>query len=132
MLQGWGLEKEGLDPEKCYVFLRTSFGSLIYFHDEDYYFLSPFIARNALCGGTFKKLIIRTLAEEPDLNLIYWLDLHKKVYNEMPQLQEDEIYTIVPSIPEGGSPESSTVEIVKMKEQLSLLSELYDHEVTED
>lgn len=61
VLEGWGLEKKGVDPKKCHVFLRTFFGSLIYFHENDFYFLSPFIARNVYCEQTFKKLLIRSI-----------------------------------------------------------------------
>lgn len=47
----------------------------------------------------------------------------------MPQLEQDEIYAIIPSLPLGGGQETSKLEVVKMREHLAILSELYGNNI---
>jgi len=129
MMEGWGFENQGIDPKKCHACLRTSFGSLIYCYEKEFYSFSPFIADNGTLGSSFDFLLNYQITGDI-LDGVFWFDLHQRMRSKMEQLKEDEIYAIVPSIPLGGSPETSKVEVVKMREHLAILAELYDHRVT--
>ena len=121
----------GLDGKNCFAFLRSSFGCIAYYHKEKYYVLNPHIALNTTISGNLFDLALNlVLCNTTSLSVGFFYDLHLQ-YATLPKLNEDEMYTLIPALPLGGSKETSKIEVVKMEVQLDILAQLYDHRTSE-
>jgi hypothetical protein len=121
----------GLDGKNCFAFLRSSFGCIEYFFNENFYRFNPHDgSSSANCGNRFSMLMNFVLTNTTNLNIGFCYDLHTKNIQHLPVLKEDEMYTLVPAIPLGGSFETSKIEVVKMNVQLDVLAQLYNHKTT--
>jgi hypothetical protein len=122
----------GLDGKNCYAFLRSSFGCIDFFHSDKYYVLNT---HSGLCttisGNNFNLAFNLILCNTTSLAVGFCYDLHLQHKDTLGELKDDEMYTLVPSIPFGGSKETSRIEVVKMDVQLDILAQLYDHQTTD-
>ena len=125
------LNEWGLDGPNCYVFMKTCFGSLIYYYESKYYSLNPYDGSLTKFGKKIDLLLNGYFIAPIILDVTLWFKLHQKNINVLPALKEDEIYALDPTIPEGGSPETSKIVVVKLKEHLQKLADLFDHTTTE-
>ena len=57
-----------------------------------------------------------------------YFDIYEK-HKTGNQLQYDEIYALLPALPIGGSFETSKYEVVKMREHLGFLAQLFGNQV---
>jgi hypothetical protein len=122
------LSNWGLDGQNSYAFLRSSFGCLAYFYKNDFYVLNPQEGINTILGDDDVNLLFNlSLAYTGNLEEGFFLDVHNRCKKNMSVLKEDEMYTLVPPVTSGGDRETSKIEIVKMKEQLDKLAQLFDH-----
>lgn len=128
VLSNWGIDGNG-----AYVFLRTSFGGLIYILGDTCYGFNPHCGESMIIGGIgdFYYNFNLGLTHSHLLNTDLYFDLHKKIYNNHPELLEDEIYSFTPALGRGGTPDTARIDIVKMKEHLDVLSQLHDNRITE-
>jgi hypothetical protein len=122
------LSEWGLDGNKCYAFIRTAFGGCIYYTKKKFYSFDSLT-------GTINNLNddIYTMM---NVYLTFDFLLHDTWHlqylenrTDLPALQADELYALVPALPFGGSFESSQLEVVKMREHLAFLAELFDNKV---
>ncbi len=126
------LDNWGLDGKNCLAFLKSSFGCIAYYHNEKYYVLNPHIALDTtITGNIFDMAFNVILSNTTSLSVGFYYDLHLQHHAALPKLRDDEMYTLVPAIPFGGSKETSRIEIVKMEVQLDILAQLYDHKTSE-
>jgi hypothetical protein len=118
----------GLDGNKCYAFIRTAFGGCIYYTKKKFY------SFDSLTG------IINNLNDDVyTLMSVYltfdfllhdtWHLQYLENRTDLPAIQADEIYGLVPALSFGGSFETSALEVVKMREHLAFLAELFDNKV---
>ena len=116
----------GLNGKKCFAFLKTAFGSLCFLYKDKIFQLDP-ISGN-LYKGRFRFCEFMNLLVTMDSFLeSCYFDIYQKI--ETKQLLEfDEIYAFVPALSLGGSFETSKTEVVKMREHLSFLAQLFDGE----
>jgi hypothetical protein len=122
----------GLDGQNCYAFLKSSFGCIEYFYNNKYYRFNPHLGiANANCPNDLDFLLNEVLVNTTNLEIGFCYDLHLKYKDALNKINEDEIYTLVPSIPLGGSKETSRIEVVKMDVQLDILAQLYNHETSD-
>jgi hypothetical protein len=126
ILSDWGLE-----GSECYAFLLSSFGSIIYTYRSDYFALNPCNGRLLEYADDFDLLMNGYLQMPLALKGGFWHNIYIAKKQGLPTLKEDEIYAFNPTIPEGGSPETSKLEVVKFKNHLHKLAELHDHTTTE-
>jgi hypothetical protein len=123
----------GLDGQNCYAFLRSSFGCIEFYYDGDFYRLNPHAGSNFINspGKYFSILMNLALCNATNLEMGFCYDLHLQHKDTLGELKDDEMYTLVPSIPFGGSKETSRIEVVKMDVQLDILAQLYNHQTTD-
>jgi len=122
----------GLDGKKCFAFLRSSFGCIAYYYKENCYRLNVQNGTHSIIGDAdFDFILNSALAYFRNLRVGFCYDLHLKYRDSLPELKEDEMYTLVPALPLGGDMETSKVQVVKMKEQLDILAQLYNHKTTD-
>lgn len=126
------LNNWGLDGDNCYAFLRSSFGCIVYWSNEKCYGLNVQDgSNNPITGNDITRLFNFTLTWDINLEVGFCYDLHIEHRDNLPELKEDEMYTLVPSLPLGGDRETSKVEVVKIREQLDILAQLFDHKTTD-
>lgn len=122
-LSDWGLK-----GETCYVFLKTAFGSLCFLHKGKVFQLDPFYGY--LYKGRFPFCEFMNLLAPMDSFMEgCYFDIYQKMKNKQ-TLAPDEIFALVPALPLGGSLETSHVEVVKMREHLGFLAQLFDNKTT--
>ena len=125
------LDQWGLDGYSCYAFLRSSFGSIVFYKGSDFFSLNPYDGTLSEFSDLFRLVINNYLQSSSILEITFWFELHQKNIDILPVLKEDEIYALDPTIPEGGSPETSKIVVAKLKEHLQKLADLFDHTTTE-
>ena len=122
------LSEWGLDGNKCYAFIRTAFGGCIYYTKKKFYSFDSLT-------GTINNLNDEVYALM-SLYLNFTFLLHDTWHlqylenrTDLPPIQADEVYGLVPALPFGGNLETSKFEVVKMHEHLAFLAELFDNKV---
>jgi len=122
----------GLDGENCFAFLRSSFGCIAFYSADKYYVLNPHLGLcTTISGNSFNVVFNLILCNTTSISTGFFYDLHLKYKDTLQELQADEIYTLVPSIPLGGDRQTSKIEIVKIDVQLDILAQLYNHRATD-
>lgn len=125
------LNNWGLDGNNCFAFLRSSFGCIAFYYKNKCYAFNPQEGENlVITGSDFNRLFNFSLSWDMNLNGGFCYDLHLQNINKLAELKEDEMYTLVPSLPLGGDRETSKVVIVKMKEELDILAKQFNHKTT--
>ena len=119
-LSEWGLK--GAD---CHTFLKTAFGSLCFSLKGKIFQLEP------INGYLFKGLFdfcdfINLLVPMVSFMEGSYFDIYQKIEKRQP-LASDELYGLVPARPLGGSLETSNFEVMKAREHLSILAQLFNH-----
>lgn len=121
----------GLDGNNCHAFLVSSFGCIAYYHNEKFYVLNPHIALSTtITGNIFDLAFNIVLCNTTSLSVGFYYDLHMQHRGTLSELKEDEMYTLIPAIPLGGSKETSKIEVVKMEVQLDILAQLYGNKTS--
>lgn len=121
-LSNWGLK-----GNECFSFMNTAFGGLFFYCDGKINRLNPFTGTVLTSNFNFLKYMKFVLTSESTLEGCYF-DIYEKYKLNSPKLA-DEIYAVVPALPIGGSFETSSYEVVKMREHLVFLAQLYDNKV---
>lgn len=126
------LSKWGLDGKKCYAFLRSSFGCIAYFYQDDFYVLNSMKGTNTIiCGNNIDLLFNLALAYEGNLEYEFCLDLHKANRSKLPALKRDEMYSLEKPIAKKGKYNSSAIKVANLKEELIYLADLFGNKVRE-
>jgi hypothetical protein len=119
IMKGWASE-----PENCHVVMRTAFGSLYYFKEDEYHYIS--VIHN-LSSNLKKRLdfIIKYILnnKESQKNILH-KDIYDKVYKRLGAPNYNEVYAFVPAIAIGGDYNPDNVKKVKLKEHLAFLQQL--------
>ena len=117
-LKVWGLDSNG-----CTAFLRTALGSICYVRRGKVGRLDP-VSGYAYPGRhDFREFMNVVLTMDVIWESMYF-DIYQQKKTERP-LEYDEIYGLVPALPLGGSVTTSRLEVVKMREHLSILAQLF-------
>ncbi|MCD6068271.1 MAG: hypothetical protein K0S33_3097 [Bacteroidetes bacterium] len=126
------LNQWGLDGKNAYVFLRSSFGCLAYFYNNDFYVLNPQEGINTILGDNSVDLLFNlSLAYSGNLEEGFFYDVHSRHKANLPDLQPDEMYTLVPPVTAYGDRETSKVELVNMKTELLRLARSFGKKTTD-
>lgn len=115
----------GLPGEQCFVFMRTSLGGLIFWRRDKIFQLNPFtgnVIENDLNFCEFMNLWLTTdAAMESDYFDVFQRGKRGRL------LENDEIFALVPALSLGGSLETSGLEVVKIREHLAFLAQLFNN-----
>lgn len=118
----------GLDGNKCYAFIRTAFGGCIYCSKKNFYSFDSL-------SGTINNLnddvytLMNVYLTFDFLLHDTWHLQYLETRIDLPAILPDEVYGLVPALPFGGSLETSKFEVVKMREHLAFLAELFANKV---
>ncbi len=119
------LSEWGLKGEQCHTFLRTAFGSLCFAMKGKIFQLEPL--SGYLYKGRFGFADFMNVLAPMDAFLEgCWFDRYAQIKRRK-KLGPDEIYGLSPALPLGGSFEGSKLEVVKLREHLAMLAELFGH-----
>lgn len=122
------LSEWGLKGEDCYTFLKTAFGSLCFLNKSKVFQLDPFYGY--LFKGRFDFCKFMNLLAPMDSFMEgCYFDVYQKIKKKQ-TLAPEEIYALTPALPLGGSFETSHFEVVKMREHLGFLAQLFDNKTT--
>ena len=127
----FGIFKEwGIDGE-CYVFMTTVFGNLIYISGDELFQMDPHLGRisEATSVDSFFEFLLPYVISQ-DGNA--WKKAYDRYKTEHTELKENEMLTLVPNIEEGGSPETSALEVVNLRERHKILADQYDNYLKEE
>lgn len=113
----------GLKGENCYAFLKTAFGSLCFYKKGKIFQLNP------ITGSVYKGLFefcgfMNLLAITDSFMESCYFDIYQEIKKNR-VLKPDEIFALVPALPLGGSFKTSKFEVVKMREHLAFLAQLF-------
>ncbi|GAB3027882.1 GAD-like domain-containing protein [Spirosoma pulveris] len=121
------LAQWGLNESTCIPFLRTAFGAFIYYNrrNKKIYLLDPLLGRRMDLADDLDDLLNMMLMLDTILENGFFISQFKHLSVDVQTLQPDEIVALFPALPLGGSFETSKEEVVKMKEHLILLAQLF-------
>lgn len=125
------LTEWGLAGNKCYTFMRSAFGACIFYSRKKYFYLDPLEGRVVSLGDDLYLLLNYMLKLDIILESGFFHDYFQNMKTDPQLLHPDEIFAFVPALPVGGSFEISSVEVVKMKEHLFFLAQLFDGKATQ-
>ncbi len=114
----------GLNGKECFAFLKTAFGSLCYCYKDKIFQLDP-VSGNVYKGRFRFCKFMNLLATMDSFLEACYFDIYQKIEKKQ-VLRSDEIYAFVPALPLGGSLEGSKLEVVKIREHLSILAQLFE------
>jgi hypothetical protein len=118
----------GLDGNKCFAFFRTAFGGCIYYHRKNFYSFDSLTGTINLLNDDVYTLLNLYLSFGFLLNDTWHLN-YVENRDDIPKIAYDEVYALVPALPFGGSFDTSKLEVVKMREHLAFLAQLFDNKV---
>ncbi|GAB3573340.1 T6SS immunity protein Tdi1 domain-containing protein [Hymenobacter daeguensis] len=119
------LSEWGLKGEECHTFLKTALGSLCFSLKGKIYQLEPL--KGIVYKGRFPFCEFMNLLVPMDSFMEgSYFDIYQKIKSKV-KLRPDEIYGLTPALPLGGSLETSTFEVVKLREHLAFLAQLFDN-----
>jgi hypothetical protein len=116
------LSEWGLKPKQCITFLRTALGGLCFLHKESVHQLDPLSAVVYKSDLTFCQFMNLFVPMNAFVESAY-VDVYERGKPSV-RLEHDEMLALVPALPLGGSLESSRLEVVKMREQMTFLAQL--------
>lgn len=125
IFEDWGVEDE------CYVFMTTAFGNLIYTVGEDLFQLDPHLGQisdSSSAGSFFDFQLPYVIQQDGDA----WKKSYDAHMDKLPALKETEMLTLVPNIEEGGSPETSALEVVDLLDRHKILADQYENYLMEE
>lgn len=105
--------------------IRTAFGKLIYWHKDTFSLLDVHANDEFDCGDDVELLFTYMLVSKKGKEGILQEPLFKKVSKKLGALQVDEMYSYKLALSMGGDYSLKNVEKMKMREQLSILSQLH-------
>lgn len=110
--------------ETCSPMIRSAFGSIFYFQNKKIWQLDPvFQVQKQLPMDTNIFLNV-FLCNDAFLNSAFYKDIFDQVVDKLSPPAIDEVYAFVPALALGGSKTPESVQKVKLKEHLLLLSQL--------
>ncbi len=121
----WGVEDE------CFVFMRTAFGSLIYSVGEEIFKLDPHLGElsdSSSASSYFDFMLPYVITQDGGA----WIDAYQAYKGKLPALKDNEMLALVPTIEDGGSPETSVLEIVDLSEHHCVLAGQYENYLMEN
>jgi hypothetical protein len=121
----WGIQDE------CFVFMITIFGNLIYTVGEDLFQLDPHlgqISEPSSADSFFDFEISYVIGQDGDA----WQKSYEANRTKLPELKDSEMLTLVPDIEEGGSPETSALEVADLLDRHKTLADQYDNYLMEE
>lgn len=118
----------GLNGDQCFTFLRSAFGACVYFHNNEFFYLDPLQGRVVSLGDDPYLLLNISLILDAILTHGFFEDYFKALKPDPKILKPDEIFAFVPALSFGGSFLSSKTEVVKLREHLFFLAQLFNHQ----
>jgi hypothetical protein len=106
------------------AFMRTAFGSIIYWDSQLAYFLDVLSGDVSTLFDTMDFNFDGALSDENYLDAVVRQKLFKEALPRLGPPERDECYAFVPALPLGGSGTSDTLQKVKLREHLHLLAQL--------
>lgn len=119
------LSEWGLKGDECYTFLKTAFGSLCFSLKGKIFQLDP-ISGNLYKGRFDFCNFMNLLAPMDSFMESCYFDIYQNIKKKQ-KLAPDEMYGLVPALPLGGSLETSKFEVMKAREHLSILAQLFNN-----
>lgn len=124
------LSQWGLKGESCHVFIRSAFGTCVYYSKNKFYYLDPIEGRIISLGDDFYLMLNYMLTLDAILDSGFFKDYYQNIVADRDSLQPEEVFAFVPAIALGGSIEKSKIEIMNLREHLQYLAQLFDNKVT--
>jgi hypothetical protein len=126
------LDQWGLDGQNSYAFLRSSFGCVAYFYNDAFYVLNPQEGVNTILGPNYVNLLFNlSLAYIGNLEQGFFHDVHSRERSNLPDLQPDQMYTLVPAVTANGDRETSKAKVTDMKTQLLHLAQSFGNKTSD-
>lgn len=117
--------KEGyINPKTAFPFMRTAFGDVFYFEENEFGFIS--VTAEVNNHLSINGYLNRTLIEERSLKNTYLHDLFEIALERFGELESDECYAFLPPLALGGEIDEAHLQKVKLKEHLALLADLLE------
>lgn len=120
-----------IDSSKLHVVLRTAFGGFIYFNEDGnnnpekkYNYICPIYNQVSYFTNRLSAVMNGWLTSEDIYAPLMFSNLYEQARKKLPIPAPDECYGFVPAIALGGDFDADNIKIVKMKEHLSMLSQL--------
>lgn len=119
------LSEWGLKGNECCTFMKTAFGSLCFSLKGKIFQLDPISGYLYKGRFDFCKFMNLLVPMDSFMEGCYFGN-YQKIGKRQP-LAPDELYGLVPVLPLGGSLETSKLEVMKAREHLSILAQLFDN-----
>ncbi len=117
--------EDWLDPQtEGYAFLRTAFGSIFFRNKTDNYFLDVLEKDVSRVFHRVDYVFDGTLCDNDYLNSVVLRPLFKKALAKLGRLEKDECYGVFPPLSLGGEIVVDSLEKVKIREYLAILTQL--------
>jgi hypothetical protein len=112
------------NAEEVHAFMRTAFGSIIYWDGQLAHFLDVVSGDVSTLFDTMDFNIDGALRDDKYLDAVVRQKLFREALPRLGPLERDECYGFVPALPLGGSESSESLQKVKIREHLHLLAQL--------
>ncbi|APR80892.1 Hypothetical protein A7982_06239 [Minicystis rosea] len=113
-----------LPHAKSHVFMKTAFGSYIYYRKPNYYYLEPFMGLNGNMTDQFNLVFNLYLVMDAFMVDGFFQSRYARDKASLPPLGPDEMYGLVPPLKKGGSPDGSSIDVVKARDHHAMLAKL--------
>lgn len=115
-----------LDPADCSPFIKSAFGQLIFYHQEQYKVLNPVFNSIDVLGEKDELEFVMNilLCDRPSLESSFLIDIYEQTSERLGVPIVDEIYAFIPALRLGGSRSASAVQKIKMNAEMMILSQL--------
>jgi hypothetical protein len=115
-----------LDANKCIPFVKSAFGHLIFYHEQQYKLLNPIYNCIDKIGkmGDLDFVINILLCDREGLENSFLIDIYEQAFERLGAPKSDEIYGFIPAIRLGGTRSASNLKKMPMKNEMMILSQI--------
>jgi hypothetical protein len=115
-----------LKPDDCFPFIKSAFGCLIFFHEQQYKVLNSVYNNIDLLGEKDEIDFVMdiVLCDRPALESSFCIDIYEQAFGRLGPPKLDEIYAFIPALGLGGSRNAASVEKANMETQMLILSQI--------
>lgn len=113
------LECFGIDPKKCFVFLKSVMGQIIFSDEKELFSLMPISNNNISHGGKFGFMLF-------SMNLFTCNDQYTELQLNKNLANKDEMFALFPAIKKGGNIHKSKYKKVLRDQYWPYLASLYN------
>ncbi len=113
-------------PEDSYIFMKTAFGMLLLYRDNEYQLLDPINNEIvAICGEEDLDFLINViLCDKVALDNTFLFKYFEQAIERIDPPELDECFAFIPAIRLGGGLNSQNIKLEKLNEQLLILSQI--------